>query len=200
MEIDKDKLFVIGGHNSMTYFKPKTIFGYIGNVVAKCQNKSIFQLLHEQYRVFDIRISYDKYRNIEYRHGLVRYKSKINLKDLLNQLDIDSIANKIIIRIILEHYNDTTDIDNFTKLCKYIEVRFNNIIFIGGNVKKTWKKVYQFDNNITDADIYQWVSSMANDAHWYEKVCPYLYAKRKNKDNMKLANKIGKGIHLFDFL
>ena len=40
---------------------------------------------------------------------------------------------------------------------------------------------------------------MAKDARWYEKFIPYLYAKRKNLDNMMNIIDESK-IYLFDFL
>ena len=88
--------------------------------------------------------------------------------------------------------------DEFAKMCENIEQTYPNITFFGGNRKGDWKKLYQFkDKSFTDDNNNQWVSSMAPDARWYEKVCPRLYAMRKNKSNKQQAKEL---TNLYDFV
>ena len=82
-------------------------------------------------------------------------------------------------------------------LCEGLEKEFPYVKFLGGNRKSDWRKCYTFLSDITDNNVNQPVSSMASDSRWYEKVCPWLYAKRTNKVN---KDKMINGINLFDFI
>lgn len=197
-----DVPFVIGSHNTMTANKPKTIFGYIGNIFAKCQSKSYQQLLNEGVRCFDIRLAF-KNGFYNYQHGLVNYGDNPKLfYDIFPYINNYVADNKeiAVIRLIFERGNTPENVSQFINICHSANEQYSNLIFIGGNRKGDWKKLYDFENGITDSDVYQWVSSMAEDARWYEKICPWLYTKRMNKINFEKAKDIGKGIHLFDFL
>lgn len=188
---------IMGCHNSMTAYAPRTIFGYIGNIFAKCQTKTIDELV-EDYQVFDIRVCFDKQGDLEYRHGLVRYDG-VGIYTVMNILSHYKDKKQFFVRLLLEKWDNDYDVIKFQNLCATLTLHYPDIIFIGGNRKGDWKKCYDFNNGITDADVYQWVSSMADDARWYEKICPFLYAKRMNKKNVEKAKTIN-GIHLFDFV
>lgn len=102
------------------------------------------------------------------------------------------------VRLILEKYESDEECDCFVRSCKSLErLEYPNIKLFGGNRKGDWKKLYTFKGNIPDALNNQFVSSMMPDARWYEKICPYLYAKRMNKVNKGKMKEI---INLFDFV
>ena len=62
---------------------------------------------------------------------------------------------------------------------------------------KTWEKVYEFkDENGYEWEFDQFVSSMQK-CSIFERICPWLYAKRHNKENMA---KMTKKFNAFDFI
>lgn len=183
---------MFGTHNSMTYLKPVNRIGKIFNFIGKCQTIDIFQQI-KCYKCIDLRISFDKNGNIEFRHGLIIYMKEADT--FFYKIIKYANHHKRIVRLILENNNNNGK-DKFYRLCKSLTYFYNNITFIGGYLKPTWEKIYDFnDKNIT---INQYVSSMAKDVKWYEKLCPKLYAKRMNKYN-KLHSLLY-DINLFDFI
>ena len=197
---------VFGSHNTMTYLSPSNWLLYLGHlIVAKCQSKTWEEQINAGSRVLDIRVfpEYDEYNNViwRYGHGLIKI-SKSNSPNIyliaktLND-KAKSTNQDYYMRIILEKCNSETDVENFVMLCKSLENEFTNVKFLGGNRKGDWRKCYTFSSGITDNNVNQFVSSMAKDAKWYEKACPWLYAKRMNKAN---KDKMVNGINLFDFI
>lgn len=189
----------IGTHNSMSYLKPAHWYMRPFNFIAKCQSKDIYWQLADNDCV-DLRVCVKDDTNDviwTFRHGLIEYK-QVDLMKLLQCINIQ-YKNKIV-RFILEHTRrKKEDIDSmyFIQLCNHIEQKYTNIKFIGGNRKSDWKKLYTFKNDISDTLNNQFVSSMANDARWYERICPYLYARRKNHDNFRKLKPI---INLYDYI
>ena len=194
---------LIGSHNTMTYLpieckwylKP---FMWIGNkLFAQCQNHNIYyQIFSRQVRVFDLRVYLGPNNQWNFAHGLAKYQTDYNLDRILRILSLYNFP--IYVRILLEKYKNEEECDEFAKMCENIEQTYPNITFFGGNRKGDWKKLYQFkDKSFTDDNNNQWVSSMAPDARWYEKVCPRLYAMRKNKSNKQKAKEL---TNLYDFV
>lgn len=54
-----------------------------------------------------------------------------------------------------------------------------------------------FAHGLYDCDDNQWISSMMEDARWYEKFLPFAYARRGNKRN---EGNVKPKFNLFDFL
>ena len=194
---------LIGSHNTMTYLpieckwylKP---FMWVGNkLFAQCQNHNIYyQIFSRQVRVFDLRVYLGPDNQWNFAHGLAKYQTDYNLDRILRILSLYNFP--IYVRILLEKYKNEEECDEFAKMCENIEQTYPNITFFGGNRKGDWKKLYQFkDKSFTDDNNNQWVSSMAPDARWYEKVCPRLYAMRKNKSNKQKAKEL---TNLYDFV
>ena len=194
---------LIGSHNTMTYLpieckwylKP---FMWVGNkLFAQCQNHNIYyQIFSRQVRVFDLRVYLGPNNQWNFAHGLAKYQTDYNLDRILRILSLYNFP--IYVRILLEKYKNEEECDEFAKMCENIEQTYPNITFFGGNRKGDWKKLYQFkDTSFTDDNNNQWVSSMAPDARWYEKVCPRLYAMRKNKSNKQKAKEL---TNLYDFV
>ena len=194
---------LIGSHNTMTYLpieckwylKP---FMWVGNkLFAQCQNHNIYyQIFSRQVRVFDLRVYLGPNNQWNFAHGLAKYQTDYNLDRILRILSLYNFP--IYVRILLEKYKNEEECDEFAKMCENIEQTYPNITFFGGNRKGDWKKLYQFkDKSFTDDNNNQWVSSMTPDARWYEKVCPRLYAMRKNKSNKQKAKEL---TNLYDFV
>lgn len=199
----KEKL--IGSHNTMTYLKPSNWLLYLGYLIsAKCQNKTLVEQIDSGVRVLDIRVfpEYDKHGITfwRYGHGLTKFtKNSPHIYIIANILNEKAKKDKkpMYMRIILERCKSERDVQEFINLCEHLELNYPYVKFLGGNRKKDWKKCYIFSSCITDNNVNQPVSSMAEDARWYEKICPWLYAKRMNKVN---KDKLIKGINLFDFI
>lgn len=207
----------IGSHNSMSYLTVENKrLKLINKYFAQCQNKTIDEQLEKGIKCFDLRV----YNNIikhkqkdgsfictskwNFAHGLINYDSKVILYDILHKLNKYANENRdtIFVRLILEKTNSKYDKNQFKILCNYVETNYKYITFIGGYNKKDWELLYDFklyDDNSTNFifDVTQFVSSMAYDAHWYERFIPRLYAKRCNKINRL---NLQTGINLFDFV
>lgn len=198
----KEKL--IGSHNTMTYLKPTNWLLYLGYLIsAKCQNKTWLEQINSGVRVLDIRV-FPEYifgsTFWRYGHGLIKFTRNspgiYNIASTINDM-AKRTKKPMYMRIILERCKSERDVQEFINLCEHLELNYPYIKFLGGNRKKDWKKCYIFSSDITDSNVNQPVSSMAEDARWYEKICPWLYAKRMNKVN---KYKLIKGINLFDFI
>lgn len=161
----------IGTHNSMTYLPLKHWWMYPFNWIAKCQSLSIEEQYELGVRLFDIRISYDKDYNLEFRHGLIAYKG--NVIETLSYLN--SKQEPIQIRIILEKPDKDQlfglDIIRFQKL-------FPNLTFYEGRKKSTWKQIV----SLPLLDLNQLVGSMSGKLLY--KIFPKLYAKKYNEINV----------------
>lgn len=175
-----------GTHNSMSYLKPQWYlrpFAWI----ARCQSKTIEQQIKDGVRLFDMRIRFDDNHEPYFAHGLMAYKN-IDVIDVLHKIPSNSY-----VRIILEtnKYDYTQEL-LFKLLCQKIYYNSISIVFFEGRSKYNWEQLYDFKHNFS---LTQYVGSMQS---WYGKVCPYLYAKRNNKKNLKGLN--NDMFALFDFL
>lgn len=169
---------------------------------AQCQNKVIIEQYDEGARVFDIRVYRDSNNDWGFAHGLIKYRSLQSIFSLINVLqhhnDFCGNGEQLYIRLILERYKSEEECEWFKSLCKNLELEFPGINFIGGNRKKDWKKLYTFKTDIPDSEVNQLVSSMAEDARWYEKFMPWAYALRMNKKNKE--NYKENCINIIDFI
>ena len=183
---------IIGTHNSMSFLKPKHWWMRpINWLFAQCQNNETAVLNCE---CMDIRVYWDKKKGWSFAHGLVSYEFGSGYYDIYRTISIFAISGVRYFRIILERNGNE---DGFVKLCERLEYKYDgeNVTFLGGYRKSDWKQLYDFGTN--DIPIHQWVGSMADDARWYERFMPRLYAKRMNKHNLRNAKT---GINLYDFL
>lgn len=187
----------LASHNTLTYLKPKYWVFRILRFIARCQSKT----LEEQYynygiRFFDFRISYDKYNNIIFKHGLVEYKSDKSLFDYLDWLE--SKGEKIIVRIFLEEFKDSSNESRFKHLCEYLENAYLNIKFCGG-CYRTGKQVYTFSPiKYKCTELH---SSVTDTYGKFDEICPWIYAKLQNKKNIaKLKNDPNCDYLMIDFV
>lgn len=159
----------LASHNTMTYLKPKKWYMYPFRFIAKCQSKTVDKQYESGARWFDLRISFDKRCDPEFRHGLITYKENVfKILEYLNSKD------DVIVRILLEK-----DHPLYYRFCEAIESMYTNIIFCGGHRKSDWKLIYKFKNTpiYTIEENY---SSMPSNPKWYG-IWPWLYSKLKKK-------------------
>lgn len=189
---------IIGTHNSMTYLRPRHWYGWLMIPFARCQRKSVYQQFWDGARCFDLRIRFDYDCNDYFAHGLFALDPEEEFPyNVLRQLDClhHETGEKIYVRLILEDPKQKLHNEVFFK--RYINdalKRYPELVFFGGNRKGDWKQIYDFDYK---PSLTQYVSSMADDARWYERILPFAYALRKNKENKK--HPIG-DIAIYDFL
>lgn len=163
----------VGTHNSMTYLKPKKWYMYPFQFIARCQSKTI-QEQFEDYniRLFDIRISYDKDGNPEFRHGCISYKGDVY--GTLNWLNSRNVPVKI--RLILEK---TGSEGFFMRDCLRFPELYPNLTFYEGRRKSDWMQLADFPT----LPVVQLIASMQGGK--LNDLWPWLYAKRHNKRNLK---------------
>lgn len=192
-----------GTHDSFTYLKPDSFWGWLALPFYRTQSKTLDEQLDDYWLCIDMRVTFDKDRVMKLAHGIVKLKSDTkfvydSLKRISEQQKRNASdgVNEMYVRVILE---DTKVIEEheglFKTFCNYIVDTYPNLIFFGGNRRCDWKQVYSFQNSPTLA---QQVGSMAPDARWYERLIPWFYAKRKNKDNLDLEYK--EEVAIFDFV
>lgn len=173
----------------MSYLPPKKWYLYPFRFMAKCQSVDIEKQYELGARMFDIRISFDKKGNPEFRHGSMAFKGDIDETfKFLND-------KKVFVRLVLETKTPSILQEcRFIQFCHYVEKQFPDITFFCGTRKFDWKRVYEF--KIRDINIIQKISSMTGtilDDWW-----PWLYAKTHNKKN--LANYDRNEWLLIDFI
>lgn len=187
---------ILGSHNTMSYLPPKKWYMYPFRFMAKCQNRPIEDQYAAGARVFDIRISFDKKGNIEFRHGLSAYKTE-NPFEVFEYFN--SVLEPIKIRVMLENTKHSKRQEQqsalFFMLCSYLENTYTNIEFFGGQRKYDGKVIYSFKN--PDIPLTQMISSMT----WkiWDDWWPWLYAHFMNKKNLEKYKNTDKTV-LMDFI
>lgn len=175
-----------GTHNTMSYLPPRHWYGWLMLPFARCQSLTLRQQIDRGIRVFDLRVYLDGHI-WRFAHGLCSFGKTETLHEVLRELPAHSI-----VRLILERGNADSE---FAELCAGLE-SLSDLTFIGGRRKRGWKLLYPFKaNERYDRQIWQWVGSMATDARWYERIIPWLYARRK-RSTMPCRP----GINLYDFV
>lgn len=204
--MDKQIKPIIGTHNSMTFLRPAKWYGWFMIPFARCQRKTIEQQWNDGARCFDLRIRFTKQGEPYFAHGLYECTHEVQPIDVLVQLDRLMIRynQPAFVRLILEDPNKQNhNVFYFKQFCYAWETheacKIDNKVlhFFGGNRKGDWKKLYTFKGDVPDSLNNQWVSSMMEDARWYEKFLPFAYARRCNKRN---EGNVKPKFNLFDFL
>ena len=189
---------IIGTHDSITAHPPRKWWMSLGKAIAVTQDKTIYQQYADGIRCFDLRIRLSDDDTWVLCHGL--YEVNLDIYDLLYWLRTKAEQNRenVYIRIVLEDKKHCDkEAERFVKFCEWADSFSPYLIFIAGNRKSDWKQLYKF----AYPNQRQWmpVSSCAEDAKWYEKAFPRLYAKRMNKHNLKNIPQ-QYGFAFFDFI
>lgn len=177
------KKTIIGTHDSVTAHPPRKWWMKLGKAIAVTQDKTIWQQYADGIRCFDLRIRLMKDDTWTLCHGV--YEVKLDLYNLIYWLKGKAELKRedIYLRIVLEdkkHCNK--EVERFVKFCEWCDNLSPYIICICGNRKSDWAQLYNFKAGCPQ----QWmpVSSCAEDARWYERAFPRLYAQRMNKHNL----------------
>lgn len=175
--------FKLGSHNTMTYLKPKKWWLYPFRFIARCQSKTIEEQYNLGIRMFDIRVSFDKDKKPEFRHGLIAYKGEVEpIFDYLNK------KGDTHVRLVLEEYrNDKSDVNEilFSLACDTWSKQYSKIKFFGGFRKRDGELIVDFkykpkyDNRYSSCNINDSTGTIWDD--WF----PWLYARFNNKENIK---------------
>lgn len=189
---------IIGTHNSVTAHPPRKWWMKLGKAIAVTQDKTIYQQYADGIRCFDLRIRLSDDDTWVLCHGL--YEVSLDVYDLLYWFRTKAEQNRenVYIRIVLEDKKHCDkEAERFVKFCEWADSFSPYLIFIAGNRKSDWMQLYKFGY----PNQRQWmpVSSCAEDAKWYEKAFPRLYAKRMNKHNLKNIPQ-QYGFAFFDFI
>ena len=189
---------IIGTHDSITAHPPRKWWMKLFKPIAVTQDKTIWKQYEDGIRCFDLRIRLLKDYTWTLCHGL--YEVKLDVYNLIYWLKekAELMDENIYIRIVLEDKKHChKEAERFVKFCEWCDNLSSYLIFICGNRKSDWKQLYNFKASCPQ----QWmpVSSCAEDARWYEKAFPKLYAKRMNKHNLlNIPSKYG--FAFFDFI
>lgn len=176
----------LASHNTMSYLPPRRWWLYPFRFMARCQSKSIREQ-YEKYGIkcFDLRITFDRNGRAYFAHGNIVYKG--NVHDTLAYLN--SLNAGIKVRLILEVNSYSGDIETksefFRRYCSWFENQYRNIAFFEGVRKFDWKPLYDFGYKPTYD---QKISSMTR-PHLLDDWWPWLYAKRKNRENIQAGSK-----------
>lgn len=188
---------IIGSHNTMTYAAPRKWWMHVIAPFAVCQTKDVDEQILEGVRCFDLRIRLKKDKWV-FAHGLYEVKGDVyaiidKIRDYAND-----IKENVYLRIILERSTtNEEEAKRFIEFCRCCETQLGKyVIPFEGRKKGGWELLYNF--KFVPQAIWQPVSSMAEDARWYERYIPVLYAKRKNKENLDITKM--QFISLFDFI
>lgn len=178
----------LGSHNSFSYLKPKHWWMYPFIPIARCQCEDIEMQYYHGARWFDLRIRFDKDGNLIVAHGLMVYKAdKHTVYDTLLFLNEKAYVSgePVYVRVLYElpKEDKSSKADNKTHLfmsfCSIIQKSFQYLIFIGGQRKYDWRKIYDFKTRepIT-VDMYSSCTWLKID-DWL----PCLYASLMNQKN-----------------
>lgn len=175
--------FKLGSHDSMTYLPPKKWYLYPFRFMARCQSKSIEEQ-YEKYgiRMFDLRVSFDKKNNPEFRHGVIAYKGDV--EKVLSYLNTKRAA----VRLVLEEYYDDKDNrqeDLFKYYCAIWKAQYSNIKFFGGIRKRDWTVIYPFKYNPKYDDKYSSNNKNGTTGTILDDWFPWLYARFNNRKNIE---------------
>lgn len=88
---------MLASHNTMTYLKPTKWWMYLIQFTSRCQRKTIDEQIAAGVVYVDIRIAYNADTSRwEYAHGLMRYRSDIEIESLLIQLAKQHVRCRIV--------------------------------------------------------------------------------------------------------
>ena len=171
---------ILGSHNSWSYLPVKQWWLRPFSFIAKCQDVDI-KTQYENYdvRCFDLRLRFDKNKNLYVVHGLIKYQ--ITEEELLYILNYLNSKKDCWIRVIHDvrnkyYYNDN---ESFIEKCKELETKFPNIKFWNGEDLLERKVRYDFKNNPRSYEIHSSVTKPGF-------VTPRTYAKWNNVNMLTL--------------
>jgi len=174
----------LGSHNSWSFGKTKW---YIPSFICKCQKSTIQQQYLYGVRLFDLRLRLDKDLIWKAAHGSAFFDV-----DYIKDLEFLNRRSFCFVRVILEYNSEPkhkiSTIEYFKAYCSFLERRYSNIKFFGGNAKWNWEQIYKFKNEDPELiDLYSSTTSWFKSNNKFLRIIddwwPWLYAKFHNKKN-----------------
>lgn len=184
----------LGTHNSMSYLPPKHWWMKPFHFIARCQSLHIDKQYRAGARMFDIRVSYNKHGEAEFRHGAMAFEGDV--EGTFKYLS--SLGKPLYIRLVLEVKKTTKNREDKERLfindCKRWSETYKHLKFFCGRRKYDWVQLYKF--KLDDIDVIQKISSMTGTVldDWW----PWLYARTHNAKNYKDWD--AKKWAIFDFI
>lgn len=169
---------ILGSHNSWTFLPPTKWWMKLLSFISKCQEISIGDQYDYGVRCFDLRIRFNKKRELQVAHGIVVYDiSEMILYRVLNW--INSQEEKCYVRILHEVRNkrQRTQLSKelFINFCSNVVERYPNITFFDGHELSEWTYEYNFPYKPNMVERYSSVCKPFYDL-------PKCYAMRNNKE------------------
>lgn len=177
---------IIGSHNSWSYLPVYTWWKKPFSFMAKCQNVNIREQF-EKYNVrcFDLRLRKGPNNIPVISHNYVTYEYSYG--QLLDDLDwLDQRRDSLSIRVIydIRKYSESTGENQrwFSLTCQNLSRLYPRLNFWSGRELVTWRTIYDFGTDEPDTiDKY----SSIDYSNVFERVCPFLYSKKNNKNILK---------------
>lgn len=183
---------ILGSHNTLSYLKPTKWWMRPFRFMAQCQSLPLKQQWEVGCRVFDIRLIFDKKDGSpRAAHGLMEFGDENTIYTALCFLNCRAkeTGEKVYVRLLNER---DENYDRFIGFCETL--CFPNLIFFGCNNKKTWERLYNF-NEIEPNLVDKYASMNHDECHedesgWHHEDCngtiwddifPRIYAKFNNK-------------------
>lgn len=187
---------LLGSHNTMTYLKPKKWWMHLGRFMAKCQNLDYRKQYECGVKWFDFRLSFDKYGNVQFSHGLVDYTG-VNVYDVFQYI---SSKPDVSCRIILEKGNAEDEL-RFIEYIRHLLTVYPTIRVTQVAVKNVWRNMVDCTINIGRDMIdsyascngsypeYQKLPGILRSKSWsgllIDDLWPWIYAKFHNKRTLE---------------
>ena len=130
---------ILGSHNSMTYLKPAKWWMWFGRFVTKCQKHDYKHQYEAGVRYFDFRISYDRFGNPQFSHGLVDFKCPRN-HSIYDVFEFLNEKKDTYCRILFEKGTDIEK-EKFKYFVKDLIKKYPNLRFTQVIDKKTWTQL-----------------------------------------------------------
>ena len=122
-----------GSHDSLTGYKPRKWWMYILQPFSKTQNLTIEDQIANGVRCFDIRVRYNKKRELVGCHGFSEYR--VNVNDIIKQLEFEGCYYRVILENVLGG-RKTKETDLAALKAQFISPQHPHCIYV--TEKKNW--------------------------------------------------------------
>lgn len=180
---------MIGSHNTFSFAPVKQWYLRPIKFMGRCQRADIFsQFAIYNVRYFDLRLVFNKKGELNVAHGIFHWDVDIDSElSWLNLWD-ETVYVRVILEQNSERKNQAFFDEKFIEKCKELQEKYKRLIFVGGNRKYDWAKLYDF--NTTEPTLDDRYSSttrlFGERKHDFvdklDDLWPWLYAKIHNKE------------------
>ena len=183
---------ILGSHNSWSYLPLTKWWMKPFAWMARCQKKNVW-LQKDDYNVklFDLRVRFDSETGLPVVcHGLMEFETPNSIIDEFLKI----LGKNHYVRVVLEmNKHDEFQEFKFKEFCKNLQSNYSDVHFFGGNNRTDWgckNPIYDFHTPLEDMDDkYSSVTTLFPNGpkwlKWVDDLCPVLYAKLHNKENIE---------------